>query len=167
MQIPKTRLRAYPKGAWQWTRPPSCLYIISAVPLMYAPPTHVANHTKQTKTVSQFWRAFDYTFLVNRSVIQYDRLLACPVTIESTERSGKCWVSSLGVWDGETVVLWQDRSQTGLGLGLDLNILVLFPSLWVSVEKMGAVADVTSLGSVAVTWKTRSSLSIKCGNMYK
>jgi len=32
-------------------------------------------------------------------------------------------------WGLKTAVLWQDRSQTCLGLGLGLKILVLFPSL--------------------------------------
>ena len=37
---PSIRLRAYPKGAWHHTRP--SLKTISAVPLMYPPPTQVA-----------------------------------------------------------------------------------------------------------------------------
>ena len=38
--LPSIKLKAYPIGAWHQIKPLE--YVISAVPLMYPPPTHVA-----------------------------------------------------------------------------------------------------------------------------
>ena len=61
--VPKTRLVAYPKGAWHQTRPPVLEKIISAVPLMYAPPTHVAEEKNHKIGFIKSWNAIKYWHL--------------------------------------------------------------------------------------------------------
>ena len=50
--LPNTRLRAYPTGAWHHNSPD--LIMTSAVPLMYAPPTHVAVETRKRHTIYHY-----------------------------------------------------------------------------------------------------------------
>jgi hypothetical protein len=50
LDLPKTKLNAYPNGAWHHSKPD--VKIASAVPLIYPPPTQVAEHKIVQRTGS-------------------------------------------------------------------------------------------------------------------
>ena len=88
--LPNIKLKAYPTGAWHQIKPLE--YVISAVPFMYPPPTHVAVMVKIPTNIPIFlpanitssWNNFNDKCLDNLLIIINFLLLKSISNINST-----------------------------------------------------------------------------------